>query len=194
MCRARRRRAHRVRLSSDSPLRYSVLYARRTAAISAAEKPRRRKPSLFVPRGLCRVAGRRDVRWDVLQHDRARGEHRVRADAAELMDAGVRAQHHPVADRHVPSDLRVVRERREVADDAVVRDVRVGEKPVAVADRAWRRGPAQCPRGSSRIRGPRCRRRAWSSSARRRTCGPAESRRPTRTGRCGSAHRSTCVP
>jgi hypothetical protein len=58
----------------------------------------------------------------------------VRADAAELMDAGVRAHHHPVVDMDVTRELRVVRERGAVPHDAVVRDVRIGEEQIAVAD------------------------------------------------------------
>src|SRR6266540_5094432 len=38
--------------SSESLLRYSALYARRTAAISLAANPRRRRPSLLVPCGF----------------------------------------------------------------------------------------------------------------------------------------------
>src|SRR4029079_6577435 len=38
--------------SSARPLRYSVLSARLLAAMSSALKPRRRKPSLLVPRGV----------------------------------------------------------------------------------------------------------------------------------------------
>ena len=63
--------------------------------MSRGEKPRRRRPSLLVPRGLGRIPRHRHVRRHVLQHDRARGEHRVRADAAELVHAGEAAQHRP---------------------------------------------------------------------------------------------------
>ena len=138
--RQHRRTSRRRRRSSPAPppacrfSRYSVLYARRTSRMSSAVKPRRRRPSLLVPCGLAGIARHRHVRRHVLQHDGERAEHRVRADAAELVHAAKRAQHRPVVDVDVAGDLRVVGERREVADDAVVRDVRVGEEQVAVAD------------------------------------------------------------
>ena len=90
----------------------SVLYARLMAAMSSPLNPRRRRPSLLVAARLGRVARDGHVWRHVLQHDRSGGEHRVRADAAELMHADEAAEHRIVVDDHVPGELGVVGERR----------------------------------------------------------------------------------
>ena len=106
------------------------------------------------------IALHRHVRRHVLQHDRERGEHRVRADAAELVHAGERAEHRPVAD--------VRRGRRS----ARCSRTSCGCRPRSRARRACRRGtgcrcrsacrrgPARCRRARSRTRGTCCRRRS----------------------------------
>ena len=78
---------------------------------------------------------RRGHEWrHVLQHDRSSGDHRVRADATELMDADESSQHGVIADDDVAGELCIVRKRRVVADNAIVRNMGVRQQPVAVAD------------------------------------------------------------
>jgi len=58
----------------------------------------------------------------------------VRADAAELVDAGKAAENHMVADFNVPGEGGVVGKNAVVPDLAVVGDMHVGEQPVVIAD------------------------------------------------------------
>src|SRR5208282_5845756 len=81
-----------------------------------------------------RVPGHGHEGRHVLAHDRSRGDHRVHADAAELVHADKAAKHGIIADDDVAGELRIVRKRRVVADDAVVGDMGVGEQQVAIAD------------------------------------------------------------
>src|SRR5690606_32807453 len=64
----------------------------------------------------------------------AHADESVRADAAELVDAGEAAEDHLVADLDMPGQGRVVGEDAAVAHLAVVGDVHVGQQPVVVAD------------------------------------------------------------
>src|SRR3546814_14132010 len=63
---------------------------------------------------------------------RSHADEGVRADAAELVDAGEAAHDHPVADLHVPGEGGVVRKHAAAADLAVVGDVGIGPQPVVV--------------------------------------------------------------
>ncbi len=58
----------------------------------------------------------------------------MRADLAELMDAGETTHDHPVAEFHMAAERREIREHHLVADDAVVRDVCVRHEEIVVAD------------------------------------------------------------
>src|SRR4249919_4042673 len=58
----------------------------------------------------------------------------MRADAAELVDAGEAAEDDVIAHGHMAGQRGVVGKHAVVADVAVVRDVRIGEEPVVVAD------------------------------------------------------------
>ena len=194
--RRRRRRlgcdAWRARRRAGGPRDRASCTRGGSAEMSSASKPRRRKPSLLVPCGSRRIPLHRHVRRHVLQHDRERGEHRVRTDAAELVNAGERAQHRPIADVHMARrSARCWRTSCGCRSRNHAR--RAYRRGTGCRCRsACRRGPARCRHARSRIRGTRCRRR-WSSwSARRRTCGPARSRRSTRTGRCDCARRCAC--
>src|SRR3546814_13662165 len=60
------------------------------------------------------------VRRHVAVDQRAHADEGVRADAAELVDAGDAAHDHPVADLHVPGEGGVVGEHAVAADLAVV--------------------------------------------------------------------------
>ena len=115
--------------------RLAIQLARPVAVRSALHNPRQRDPSLFGAVRLSWVARDQTMGRDVLRHDRAAGEERVRADAAELMHADESAQHRKIVDDDVSGELRVVRKGRRVSDHAVMRDVAVGKQPVAVAKR-----------------------------------------------------------
>lgn len=84
--------------------------------------------------GLAGVAVRDHERRDVLHALRAGGDHRVVADAAELVDARVPANVHMVADVDVSGDGGVAGDDEVVADDAVMGDVRIGEEGVVIAE------------------------------------------------------------
>ena len=84
--------------------------------------------------GLARVAVSDDERRDVLDALRARRDHGVVTDAAELVDAGVPADIHVVTDMHVPGDGGVAGDDEVVTDHAVMRDVRIGQQHVVVAE------------------------------------------------------------
>ncbi len=80
------------------------------------------------------VAGGDHERRHILHQRRGTAQHRVRADAHELVHARHAAQDCPIAHFHVAGDLRVAGEHRVVADAAIVRDVHVGHDPVVIAD------------------------------------------------------------
>src|SRR5262249_17308474 len=71
----------------------------------------------------------------VLGHDGIAADKRVAADAAELVDAGGRADLPKILDDHVSAGRRAGAEDHAVADVAVVGDVRVRHDEVVVTDR-----------------------------------------------------------
>src|SRR5437762_3011559 len=93
---------------------------------------------------LRRIPRGGDKRRHILQYDRARGDHGVGADAAELMYPDESSQHRMIADYDVAGELRIVRKRGVVTDDAIMRDMAIRQYPVSVTDRrraAVERGP-----------------------------------------------------
>lgn len=75
------------------------------------------------------------VRRDVLDDAGAGCEHRVIADAAELVDARAPAEIDVVAANNVAGKCGLRAHDEVIADDAVVCDVRVGENVVVIAER-----------------------------------------------------------
>ena len=93
---------------------------------------------------LRRIPRGGDKRRHILQYDRARGDHSVGADAAELMYPDESSQHRMIADYDVAGELRIVRKRGVVTDDAIMRVMAIRQYPVSVTDRrraAVERGP-----------------------------------------------------